>query len=182
MTLAAALPTVSPLRPATVMAIDPGPEQSAYLIYDPDGRTVHSFDILPNRELLELLRLGRTRYDCDVVAIEQVESFGMAVGREVFDTVFWSGRFAEAADSSWDPRPTVLPVTRRRVKLAICQDTRAKDANIRQALIDRFGGPSSIRKGGPLYGVSKDVWSALAIAVTVAEDRAASQPPSEDRP
>ena len=58
---------------------------------------------------------------------------------------------------------------RRAVKLALCGDSRAKDANIRQALIDRFGGSAAIgRKAapGPLYGISRDVWSALAIAVT----------------
>ena len=58
---------------------------------------------------------------------------------------------------------------RRAVKLALCGDSRARDANIRQALIDRFGGSAAVgRKAapGPLYGISRDVWSALAIAVT----------------
>jgi hypothetical protein len=88
----------------------------------------------------------------------------MAVGAEVFDTVLWAGRFAEAAH-----RVTVVMLPRRAVKLALCGDSRAKDANIRQALIDRFGGSAAIgRKAapGPLYGISRDVWSALAIAVT----------------
>jgi len=60
---------------------------------------------------------------------------------------------------------------RRAVKLALCGDSRAKDANIRQALIDRFGGSAAIGRKtapGPLYGISRDVWSALAIAVTFA--------------
>ena len=60
---------------------------------------------------------------------------------------------------------------RRAVKLALCGDSRAKDANIRQALIDRFGGSAAVgRKAapGPLYGITRDVWSALAIAVTYA--------------
>ena len=88
----------------------------------------------------------------------------MAVGAEVFDTVCWAGRFAEAAH-----RVPVVMLPRRAVKLALCGDSRAKDANIRQALIDRFGGSAAIgRKAapGPLYGITRDVWSALAIAVT----------------
>ena len=36
----------------------------------------------------------------DVVVIEKIESYGMAVGAEVFDTVLWAGRFAEAATGS----------------------------------------------------------------------------------
>ena len=100
----------------------------------------------------------------DVVVIEKIESYGMAVGAEVFDTVWWAGRFAEAAS-----RVPVVMLPRRAVKLALCGDSRAKDANIRQALIDRFGGSAAVgRKAapGPLYGICRDVWSALAIAVT----------------
>jgi len=58
------------------------------------------------------------------------------------------------------------------VKLHLCGSARAKDTNIRQALIDRYGGSAAIGKKaapGPLYGVSKDVWSALAVAVTAAD-------------
>jgi hypothetical protein len=51
----------------------------------------------------------------------------MAVGAEVFDTVLWAGRFAEAAH-----RVPVVMLPRRAVKLALCGDSRAKDANIRQ--------------------------------------------------
>ena len=156
-----------------ILAIDPGSEQSAWLLWE--GRAVR-FGIWPNDDLIGCLRTG-FEYGTlpsqfghpDVVVIEKIESYGMAVGREVFDTVHWAGRFTEAA------RPTpVVQLPRRAVKLAICGDTRAKDANIRQALLDRFGG--SAAKGtkaapGPLYGISRDVWSALAIAVTYAEAR-----------
>ena len=46
----------------------------------------------------------------------------------------------------------------------------AAGARTRHALIDRFGGKDAAigRKAapGPLYGISRDMWSALAIAVT----------------
>lgn len=119
------------------------------------------FGITANDVLVRALRTGGLP---DVVVIEKVESYGMAVGAEVFDTVLWAGRFAEAAH-----RVPVVMLPRRAVKLALCADSRAKDANIRQALIDRFGGSAAIgRKAapGPLYGISRDVWSALATAVT----------------
>ena len=149
-----------------ILAIDPGSEQSAWLLWmDAETQGVRDFGIASNDELLTDLR--RVTWYPDVVVIEKIESYGMAVGREVFDTVHWAGRFTEAA------RPTpVVQLPRRAVKLAICGDTRAKDANIRQALLDRFGG--SAAKGtkaapGPLYGISRDVWSALAIAVSYSE-------------
>lgn len=143
----------------SILAIDPGTTQSAWLRYEGDRPA--GFGITANDVLLRALRTGGLP---DVVVIEKVESFGMAVGAEVFDTVLWAGRFAEAAH-----RVPVVWLPRRTVKLALCADSRAKDANIRQALIDRFGGQAAIgRKAapGPLYGISRDVWSALAIAVT----------------
>ena len=143
----------------TILAIDPGSSQSAWLQYD--GTRPGAFGITTNDMLVRALRTGRLP---DAVVIEKIESYGMAVGAEVFDTVLWAGRFAEAAH-----RVPVVMLPRRAVKLALCGDSRAKDANIRQALIDRFGGSAAVgRKAapGPLFGISRDVWSALAIAVT----------------
>ncbi len=42
---------------------------------------------------------------------------------------------------------------------------RAKDANISQALRDRFGEKGTKAHPGWFYGVSKDVWSAIAVGV-----------------
>jgi hypothetical protein len=143
----------------SILAIDPGTTQSAWLRYD--GSRPQGFGITANDVLVRALRTGGLP---DVVVIEKVESYGMAVGAEVFDTVLWAGRFAEAAH-----RVPVVLLPRRAVKLALCGDSRAKDANIRQALLDRFGGSAAMgRKAapGPLYGIARDVWSALAIAVT----------------
>lgn len=143
----------------SILAIDPGTSQSAWLRYD--GSRPQGFGITANDVLVRALRTGGLP---DVVVIEKVESYGMAVGAEVFDTVMWAGQFAEAAH-----RVPVVMLPRRTVKLALCGDSRAKDSNIRQALLDRFGGSAAIgRKAapGPLYGIARDVWSALAIAVT----------------
>jgi hypothetical protein len=151
-----------------ILAIDPGTEQSAWLVYNAATGGIRSFAITPNDALLELLRRGISA-DVSTAVVEQVESYGMAVGREVFATVHWAGRFTEALERGGT---RVVQLSRRNVKLTICGDSRAKDANIRQALLDRFGGSLAVgRKAspGPLYGISKDVWSALAIAVTYAE-------------
>lgn len=52
------------------------------------------------------------------------------------------------------------------VKKHLCHNGAAKDSNIRQALIDRFGPPGVKKEPGILYGVKKDIWAAMAIAVT----------------
>lgn len=144
-----------------VLAIDPGPTSSAFVLFD--GSSVCDFGQLKNDELLARLR-GRTfGAEPYTTVIEQIESMGMAVGAEVFETVFWSGRFAQAS------RPFDR-VTRRAVKLHLCLSMRAKDGNIRQALVDRFGGQSvavgSKKHPGPLFGLSSHRWAALAVAVT----------------
>jgi hypothetical protein len=145
-----------------VLAIDPGTSRSAWIALELPSRRPLGFGIDTNEELLERLRRDTGAFD--LVVIEQVESFGMAVGAEVFETVFWSGRFAEAVD----PTP-VDRIGRKAVKVAICGDVRAKDPNIRQALIDRYGGKATAigtkASPGPLHGVAKDVWAALAVGV-----------------
>jgi hypothetical protein len=143
-----------------VLAIDPGTTMSAWVLLR--GREIADRGIDPNADLLEMLR-GTLASGC-VVVIEKVASYGMAVGAEVFETVFWSGRFAEAA------RPAILyRPTRKAIVTHLCGSARAKDPNVRQALIDRFGGSEATRKGGPLHGIVKDLWAALAVGVAYQE-------------
>lgn len=152
-----------------VLSIDPGTDRSAWLVLR-DGVPLR-FGIKANAELVWDVASCGERGSVDLIVIEQIESFGMPVGREVFETVRWAGRFEQAAHPL-----SVVWIPRRAVKLALCQSPKANDASIRQALIDRFGGSSAIgRKAdpGPLYGITKDVWSALALAVTQLEADAA---------
>jgi hypothetical protein len=146
-----------------VLAIDPGPVRSAFLVFNGETQRIRQAAIVMNGELVDMLAAGVSA-EVGAVVIEWIESYGMAVGREVFETVHWSGRFTEAAR----PAP-VVQLPRRAVKLHLCGSSRAKDPNVRTALLDRFGGAGA--KGtkaapGPLYGIAADLWSALAIAVT----------------
>lgn len=154
-----------------VIAIDPGNEQSAWCVLL-NGKP-QAFDKQPNLDVLARCRRDWSPLDSgDVLAIEMIASYGMAVGREVFETCVWIGRFAEA----WERRGgTVHFVYRKDVKLFHCENTRANDSNIRAALIDRYGPGKDIavgtkRQPGPLYGVKGDAWAALAVGL-VAEQR-----------
>lgn len=158
--------TTPTARTLEILAIDPGPTDSAF-VHLADGR-LGSFGCVEN-ELL-MARLEASDVTRRLLVIEKVESYGMAVGAEVFETVFWSGRFAEmwaGKGGAWDR------IGRGPVKMHLCGSMRAKDGNIRQALIDRFSGGQGEKaaKGtkkapGPLYGVSSHIWAALAVAVT----------------
>jgi len=143
-----------------VLAIDPGPTESAYVMWS--GDQVLAYAKVRNDNLV-LLLLNPPR-EVEQAVIEKVASFGMPVGAEVFETVYWSGVFAHAFGLARVDR-----ITRNEIKNHLCHSSRAKDGNIRQALIDRFGGPAAIGKKaspGPLYGLAGDCWSALAVAVT----------------
>lgn len=150
-----------------MIAIDPGNEQSAWVAYR-DGVVIDA-GIYENGRLHEALPALLIRHGVHLV-IEMIASYGMPVGREVFETCVWIGRFLEVAGGA-------DLVYRKDVKLHLCGQTRAKDANIRQALIDRFGPSKEKAIGtkkapGPLYGFKADMWAALAVAVTYDDTRA----------
>jgi hypothetical protein len=94
----------------------------------------------------------------DFAAIEMIASYGLPVGREVFETCLWIGRFMERLD-----KPTRL-IYRKDVKLHLCNSPRAKDGNVRQALVDKYGKPGTKKNPGKLYGISGHLWAALAVA------------------
>lgn len=152
-----------------ILAIDPGTTQSGWCLLD-DGKPI-AFGILTNMSMMDEIR---SSYDADVMAVEMIASYGMAVGREVFETCVWIGRFMQ----SWRDPGAVRLVYRKDVKIYLCGTTKAKDANIRQALLDSYpatGGGATPQVGtksnpGPLYGVSSHVWPALAVAVTTASN------------
>lgn len=156
-----------------VLAIDPGNEESAYVL-SIDGIRFEFGKIL-NAEMLTLMRVGFNLGAAHHLAIEMIASYGMPVGREVFETCVWIGRYIEAFDSPrpFNPHPTFTFVYRRDVKLHLCGQPRAKDGNIRAALIDKFGGKEKAignkKAPGPLYGMSADVWAALGVYITYTE-------------
>jgi len=145
-----------------ILAIDPGTEESGWCEMW-DGRVADPGGVWRNDELLRQVVAGRFDH-CHDLAIEMIASYGMAVGREVFETCVWVGRFQQA----WRDPEAVKLVYRRDVKLHLCGTSKAKDPNIRQALIDLLGKPGTKKAPGGTYGVASHAWAALAVAATVA--------------
>lgn len=158
-----------------ILAIDPGNTQSGFVVLGSFG--VIDSGIIPNMEMRN--RIDRY-FSNDIlppnpphVAIEQIRNMGMIVGQEVFDTVFWTGRFFERCADGWNHRAQLVP--RNAIKMHLCGSPRAKDANIRQALINRWGAPGTKKAPGGTYGVKSHAWSALAVA-TYALDNPDQEP------
>lgn len=163
----------------SILAIDPGTDKSGVVLYSQTGaRPIVLAEVMDNWHLLAQLRAGAFGHSS--FAIEQICSYGMAVGKSTFSTVEWSGRFIEAwVSSAWSTDPTVgsptgfeikvLRLPRLEIKVHLCGTAKAKDANIRQALIDRLGEPGNKKNPGPTFGVTSHMWSALAVAVVAAD-------------
>lgn len=145
-----------------ICGIDPGTEKSAFVVIRALGGgniKVLGSGWEENARVIAMLYEMRGA----VVCVEMVASYGMAVGTTTFEAVFWIGRFFEAAS-----RHNIVSRLYRKtdVCMNLCRSMRAKDANIRQALIDRFGEQGTKRNPGVLYGISSHKWAALAVAVT----------------
>lgn len=167
-----------------LMAIDPGNKESAYVIlklygiYKPDGTLAYEdsnvhiqlFGKEANAHVTE--RLEAFAFDGandDYLAIERMESMGMPVGYEVFETCEWIGRYTQLAEGYGLKTDYVC---RTEEKITLCGNKKAKDANIRQALIDRFAifdfksGKGTKAKPDVFYGFKDDIWQAMAVGTT----------------
>ncbi len=167
-----------------IMGIDPGNKESAFCLVSPDFHPL-SFAKLPNmssqtagpRDLFfeevkkQILSVPKEAQIS--VVIEGIESYGMPVGREVFDTARYIGRLEALIENEFMICPA--KIYRHDEKMTLCHSARANDATIKQALIDRFApgvrnhGKGTKKEPGWFYGMKADCWSAYAIAITYAD-------------
>lgn len=150
-----------------ILAIDPGSIESAYVVLDENLKPLE-FAKVKNETLLYDLPGLVCQYKLKHLAIEMIASYGMAVGKDVFDTCIWIGRFIE--NTRFQLKQTYI--YRKDEKMNLCGTMKAKDTNIRMALIDRFAkhdfknGKGTKKDPDIFYGFAKDVWSAMAVGVT----------------
>jgi hypothetical protein len=154
-----------------ILAIDPGPVESAFALIDAADCIPMRHGKIPNDDL----RRDPAMTTADTVAIEMVASYGMPVGAEIFDTCVWIGRYQQTLIDHDIP---VELVKRLDVRLHHCHTGKAGDANVTRALIDRFAPPAkgwgAYGKGtkanpGWFHGFKADVWQSYALAVMVAD-------------
>lgn len=168
-----------------VFAIDPGNMKSALVTWDsfrPEAPV--AYEHMENVRLLARLK----SLDLDVFGsgYEMVievpvpymmplkDSLGRRVmasvaGKEVYETIVWTGRFAEAWVCTGGRAPCW--VTRPEVLVKLFGRTKGfKDKDVRQACIERYGGRPKEAIGtqlnpGPLYNVASHGWQALGLAL-----------------
>lgn len=143
-----------------IIGIDPGDTHTA-IAELADGR-INQCVYMPNAQALEALDFYYNPgiAECEFVC-EMIASYGMPVGRTIFETCVFIGQIRQVI-------PSLKFITRISVKSAICHSAKAKDGNVRQALIDAYGPAGTKKAPGPTYGISGDMWAALAVATAYA--------------
>ncbi len=144
----------------TVIGLDPGSEKSAYVVWN--NKNILVKGIPPNEELLEMLSDLQDRY-FPVLAIESMISIPGGVGKAVIQTIEWADRFYQA----WQGEREKVPVGN--VRVALCGTMRSDNADVRRALIQRFGEPGIKKNPNPImYGLKGSGYHLIrAFAVAV---------------
>lgn len=155
-----------------VLAIDPGNRNSGWVVMS--GREFIAGNASEaNEDMFDVIKSHGVGDGCCVVC-EWIQSYGMPVGKEVFETCWWVGRFAQYAHMHATPFTRVF---RKDVKMHLCGQAKAKDANVRMAILDLYpasGGGKTPQIGtksqpGPLRGVTSHMWPAVGLALTFQE-------------
>jgi hypothetical protein len=148
--------------PELIIGLDPGPTHSAFVVWDTKKMEIVGKQYNENKIILSMLPLPEVLYRKEIYVIEKVACMGQVVGASVFETVFWSGKFAQKISSKFGK---VDRMTRMVVKNTLCHSSRAKDGNIRQALIDKIGPVGTKKNPGPCFGMAGHLWSSLAVCI-----------------
>lgn len=144
-----------------VVGCDPGPEMTAVVLAEINPFKIFYKDHCLSDRAMDILKIPELRLSETVVGIEKIESFGMAVGESTFETCYWIGEYRHQLKELGVQH---YLIGRKEIKLHLCGSTKAKDANIRQRLIDIHGPVGTKKNPGPLFGISSHLWSALAVA------------------
>jgi hypothetical protein len=142
-----------------ILAIDPGPAESAFVAWS--GGKIVQMGKIANAEFFAS-HIQMEGVKC--VAIECITGYGMQVGQEVFETCRWEGKF-EMHYGLELGKTRVHRIRRRDVKSWLCENPTAKDRDVTAALLDKVGPKGTKSNPGPTFGVSGDIWAALAIAL-----------------
>lgn len=155
----------------TILAIDPGPTHSGYVVCCPEHPT-HPIDVaghVENYELLSIISAASLEAHCCI--IEDFVARGQPCGHEAVNTCKWIGRFSQKwFDDSDNEYSDAILLSRPAVCQFLTGNIRAKKPEILVYLIGRYGGSRKVAVGtkhdpGPLYGLNVHTRDAFALAL-----------------
>ena len=171
-----------------ILAIDPGTERSGWVVTGQGNPPpVEHWAIDANADLLSRIRVYALPI-FHVAVIERFAAYDRRIGNETIEAIRWGAKFEQVLEDARGIVPILM--LRRDVKRQLCTRVTARDADVREALIERYGPGKTKAIGkkaakGPLYGVKRDVWAALALAVAWQEmeaEKAACAKGGDDGP
>ena len=125
-----------------ILCIDPGSRTTGWVILEPRHGPLPGLADHGNTTTAEFLKRLRSDPDLDLTAavIEHVGHYGtgMPAGADVFDTCMLSGRMQEILESGRGV--AIEKIRRQTIKTHLCCRATANKSNVRQAVIDRWGG------------------------------------------
>ena len=142
-----------------ILSIDVGTTEAGFCLIDMNTYKPIRFGKISNEELLQIVK----KENYDVLIYEEFQSYGMPIGISTITSITWNGRYIQSA---LDREKKVDYIYRKEEKMNLCGTMKAKDSNIRQALIDRFGEVGTKKNQGWFYGFKNDVWAAYAVGIT----------------
>jgi hypothetical protein len=116
-----------------ILGLDPGSEHSAFVFLEDAQVLEHGW--VRNGQLLQRLRDGFAIGSH--LAIETLHPRGELASLDAMETQLWAGRFVEIFDLRGDTFTKIDPMDAR---IAVCGKSGVKDREIKQALINRYGG------------------------------------------
>ena len=144
--------------------IDPGPEFFYIVTLGDDGRTILAKEAVKVADVASYVMTLRATYPRLTVACEWPRARGMRTANDEFELCYHIGAVGAAVGQSW----RLLP--RHDIKMHLCGKSAAKDGDVIAALTGLLGPKGTKRAPGPTYGMAGDLWQALAVAVTAAEN------------
>lgn len=173
-----------------ILSIDPGNTKSAYIVFDLEDNSIVQFDKIPNRTLLGIIPLLKLP-----LVTEYPFPRGQGVSWQTFDVCEWCGFFHHEAElnnlsftkmNRTDIKKNLCPgqskIKDAHVRKALIKRFGGEDSLLSdKCLLCKGKGFVGSRKNkthcsqclgtgkvtpGVLYGISADVWQALAVAVT----------------
>lgn len=153
-----------------IIAVDPGNIESAYIVLN-NNLGIMGFDKCTNSKLLEIIdrRLNFDSTHETKIVIEMIACYGQRVGKEIFETCMYIGQLKELCRRY---NVDVTLVYRKEEMEVLCNGQNNGDGGIRRALIERFAkhdlknGKGTKKSPDVFYGFAKDIWAAMAVAVT----------------
>lgn len=145
-------------KAVNVVGIDPGTYESAAVKIRFNNLSCEISDLIYADNTAVLEKLKDMTHDCDLVTIEMISSRGAPVGKSVFLTCLWIGRFMEHVANL----QSIHFLSRPEVNYLMCGRRTVSDSIIRNKLINTYA--EKFNDTQRLRDIKYDLWLALAAA------------------